>query len=56
MEKIIKIENNTQFLNIKFDFKGAETREIIFRKYITKRLQRASAIVKIPIRKKAVIF
>ena len=52
----IKIENSNREANIKFAFEGTETREVIFRKYITKRLQRASVIVKIPKGKKVFIF
>ncbi len=54
--QLIKIENNNNEANIKFAFEGAETREVIFRKYITKRLQRANAIVKIPKGKKVFVF
>lgn len=52
----IKIEETVSEASVKFHFEGAETREVIFRKYITKRLQRASAIVKIPRGKKVIIF
>ncbi|WP_439129643.1 hypothetical protein [Polaribacter sp.] len=55
-EQVIKIEPKQKYINIKFDFEGAETREVIFRKYITKRLQRATAIIKIPNHKKTIIF
>ena len=55
-EQLIKIENTQKTVNIKFDFEGTETREVIFRKFITKRLQRANAIVKIPKNKKVYIF
>jgi len=55
-EQVIKIDNKEQLVNIKFDFEGAETREVIFRKFITKRLQRATAIIKIPSNKKTIIF
>lgn len=55
-EQVIKIDNKQQLVNIKFDFEGAETREVIFRKFITKRLQRATAIIKIPSNKKTIIF
>lgn len=54
--QFIKIENNDKEVNIKFAFEGTETREVIFRKFITKRLQRASAIVKIPKEKMVYIF
>ena len=54
--QIIKIEETNSELNINFHFEGAETREVIFRKYITKRLQRASVIVKIPKGKKVIVF
>lgn len=55
-EQLIKIENTQKTVNIKFDFEGTETREVIFRKFITKRLQRANTIVKIPKNKKVYIF
>jgi hypothetical protein len=55
-EQLIEIENTTQTVNIKFDFKGTETREVVFRKFITKRLQRANAIVKIPKNKIVYVF
>jgi len=54
--QIIKIEETKTETNVKFHFEGTETREVIFRKYITKRLQRASVIVKIPKGKKVIIF
>jgi len=47
-EQLIKIENINNNVNIKFEFEGTETREVIFRKFITKRLQRANAVVKVP--------
>ncbi len=58
-------EYDNQFINLKskdgvvtvsFEFEGFETREVIFRKYITKRLQRANAVVKIPKNKKVIIY
>lgn len=55
-EQFIEIEENSSEANIKFNFKGTETREVIFRKFITKRLQRAHAIVKVPQGKKVTIF
>lgn len=55
-EQLIKIEQLKRQVNIKFDFEGTETREVIFRKFITKRLQRANAIVKIPKGKKVYVF
>ena len=54
--QLIKIEEDTKEVNIKFAFEGAETREVIFRKFITKRLQRANAIVKVPKGKKVFVF
>ena len=54
--QLIKIEDKNKQVNIKFDFEGTETREVIFRKYITKRLQRANAVVKVPKGKKVFIF
>ncbi len=55
-EQLIKIENTDKTANITFDFGGTETREVIFRKFITKRLQRANAVVKIPNNKMVYIF
>ena len=55
-EQLIKIESLNKQVNIKFEFEGTETREVIFRKYITKRLQRAYAILKVPKDKKVFIF
>ena len=55
-DQLIKIEQQPSKINVKFDFEGTQTREVIFRKFITKRLQRASAIVKIPKGKKVYIF
>lgn len=55
-EQLIKIANTNKEVKINFEFKGTETREVVFRKFITKRLQRANAIVKIPKGKKVFIF
>jgi hypothetical protein len=55
-DQIIKIENLDKEVNINFEFKGAQTREVVFRKFITKRLQRANAIIKIPQGKKITVF
>jgi hypothetical protein len=55
-EQLIKIDADAKKVAIGFDFEGTETREVIFRKFITKRLQRATAIVKIPKGKKVYIF
>ena len=55
-DQLIKIEEKSKELFIKFHFEGTETREVVFRKFITKRLQRANAIIKIPIGKKVFIF
>ena len=55
-DQLIKIEEKNKELFIKFDFEGTQTREVVFRKFITKRLQRANAIVKIPKGKKVFIF
>jgi len=55
-DQLIKIDNNEKEVNLKFAFEGTETREVIFRKFITKRLQRASAVVKVPEGKKVFIF
>ena len=55
-EQLIKIDAKANKVAIGFDFEGTETREVIFRKFITKRLQRATAIIKIPKRKKVYVF
>jgi hypothetical protein len=55
-DQLIKIEEKNKELFIKFHFEGTEIREVVFRKFITKRLQRANAIVKIPKGKKVYIF
>lgn len=52
----IEIKEDKTEVNVNFYFEGTETREVIFRKFITKRLQRASAIVKIPKGKKVTVF
>ncbi|MCG1034889.1 hypothetical protein [Polaribacter sargassicola] len=52
----VDLTENKSSVDIKFNFEGTETREIIFRKFITKRLQRADAVVKIPVEKKVNIF
>jgi len=55
-DQLIKIEEKSKELFIKFHFEGTETREVVFRKFITKRLQRANAVIKIPTGKKVYIF
>ena len=55
-EQLINLTNTEKEVNIKFNFEGTETREVIFRKFITKRLQRANAIVKVPKHKKVYVF
>ncbi|WP_159946457.1 hypothetical protein [Polaribacter septentrionalilitoris] len=55
-KQLINIEDSNNIVNIKFEFEGTETREVIFRKFITKRLQRANAIVKVPKGKVVYIF
>lgn len=55
-DQLIKIENTDKEVNINFEFKGTETREVVFRKFITKRLQRANAIIKVPKGKKVFVF
>lgn len=47
-DRIIKIDEQQNETTISFYFKGTQTREVIFRKFITKRIQRAEAIIKIP--------
>lgn len=54
--QLIKIDEKNSETLISFEFQGTETREVIFRKFITKRLQRAEAIIKIPKNKKISIF
>lgn len=54
--QIIKIEEANKEVDVKFYFEGTETREVVFRKYITKRLQRASVVIKIPKGKKVNIL
>jgi len=46
--QLIKIKENEAETAIGFYLEGTETREVIFRKFITKRLQRAEAIIKLP--------
>ena len=55
-EQLVLINNTLKKVDIKFHFEGEETREVIFRKFVTKRLQRATATVKIPKNKKVYIF
>jgi len=55
-DQLIKIANTNKEVKINFEFKGTQTREVVFRKFITKRLQRANAVVKIPKGKKVFIF
>lgn len=54
-DQLISIKENAEEANISFYFEGTETREVVFRKFITKRLQRAEAKVKIPKNKKVTI-
>lgn len=55
-DQLIKIDESKSELNINFYFEGTETREVIFRKFITKRLQRANAVIHIPKNKKVIIY
>ncbi|NVJ88033.1 MAG: hypothetical protein HWD82_01130 [Flavobacteriaceae bacterium] len=55
-DQLIKVEEKNNDLNIGFYFEGTETREVVFRKFITKRLQRAEATIKIPANKMISIF
>lgn len=55
-DQIVKTENKNNVIKINFEFKGAETRDVIFRKFITKRLQRANAIISIPKGKRVIVF
>ena len=54
--QFIILENSEKTVNIKFAFEGTETREVVFRKFITKRLQRANSIIKIPKGKMVYIY
>lgn len=54
--QFINLKNKDGVVSVSFEFEGFETREVIFRKYITKRLQRANAVVKIPKNKKVIIY
>ena len=55
-DQLIKIKEKEPETRISFYFEGSETREVIFRKFITKRLQRAEAIIKIPKNKAVSIY
>lgn len=55
-DQLIKINKSDALISVSFEFEGAETREVIFRKFITKRLQRANAIIRIPKQKTITIF
>ncbi|WP_405564277.1 hypothetical protein [Polaribacter sp. Asnod6-C07] len=55
-DQLIIIDEKSKEVNIKFAFEGTQTREVVFRKFITKRLQRANVIVKIPKGKKVFVF
>lgn len=54
-QEIIILEKNDK-INIKFQLDSLIIEEVVFRKFITKRLQRAYAIVKIPKGKNVTIF
>lgn len=47
-DQLIELKEKNESLEVAFYFEGSETREVIFRKFITKRLQRASAIIEVP--------
>lgn len=55
-DQVILIDHKTSGVDVKFHFEGTETREVIFRKFVTKRLQRATVTIKIPINKKIYVF
>ncbi|MEO9570640.1 MAG: hypothetical protein ABJH82_12195 [Polaribacter sp.] len=55
-DQVILIDNKKNGVDVKFHFEGTETREVIFRKFVTKRLQRATVTIKIPISKKVYVF
>lgn len=55
-DQLIEIDQKTDEINISFKFEGTQSREVIFRKFITKRLQRANVIVKIPKAKTISVF
>ncbi|MGB0880701.1 MAG: hypothetical protein ACPGTO_09060 [Polaribacter sp.] len=52
----ITFEERQHLAEIKFGIPMFKTEETVFRKFITKRLQRASAIVKIPKGKRVIVF
>lgn len=52
----ILLNDKGAILQIEFKIDEIKTEETIFRKFITKRLQRASAIIKIPKGKKVIVF
>ena len=52
----IVIEEQNEILTIGFEIDSIPTGETVFRKFITKRLQRASAILKVPANKSIRIF
>tara|TARA_B110000503_G_scaffold132402_1_gene208326 strand:- start:1277 stop:1921 length:645 start_codon:yes stop_codon:yes gene_type:complete len=55
-EQHIFLDDKNAILQIEFKIPEIQTEEIIFRKFITKRLHRASVVVKIPKGKKVTIF
>ncbi|MFY9241567.1 MAG: hypothetical protein WAO74_00915 [Polaribacter sp.] len=56
LEKHIIFNDDENVANISFQFNEIPEDETVFRKFITKRLERARAIIKIPKDKKVIIF
>ncbi|MGY0407099.1 MAG: hypothetical protein ACWIPJ_01890 [Polaribacter sp.] len=55
-EKHIILEETATLVNLQFNIPFLQTKENVFRKFITKRLQRASAVIKVPKNIKVAIF
>lgn len=55
-EQQIDVKQKNNEIQIAFQLDEVQEKEIIFRKFITKRLQRANAIIKVPKRKKVTII
>lgn len=56
LKQHIVTQENKGLLNINFNIEELPSEKPIFRKYITERLQRAYAVIKIPIGKKVIVF
>ncbi|MGK0412722.1 MAG: putative ribonuclease YlaK [Polaribacter sp.] len=55
-EQHIVVQEKNNEIQIEFKLDKIQEKEIIFRKFITERLQRANAIIKVPKGKKVIIF